>query len=819
MGNFCSAFMYFISIYLQSMKQFLLFFITLLCFSTSTFGQKNSIEAQIKEHVQTYPQEKSYLVTDRDTYIAGEDMWFAAHLVDAITHVPSTISSILYVDLVNQLDGSVIETRNIKLDDGFGKGDFVTPYNVKTGSYELIAYTNYMRNFSPEFYFRKEIKIISNEDPEEVKQNEKKFQVQFFPEGGYLVNGIENQIALKVVGQDGELKKVAGQIINKEGKSLGNFTTSENGIGLFYFLPNYGEKYTAIIQNGDKEQKFDLPTVLKSGYGMSVVHQIKSLNVTVKQSDDSQSLKGHKILGQMRGRVLFSQVIEQDSDVNFSIPIENFPPGVLHITQFDEQERPRNERLVFIDNEIPDYTFEFKNLEVVAKTLQDEKHKLKILNDQNKEVKGNFSMTILDDKFYEKNQTIQEYLFLESDLPGIVPNLTQYFDTNLSKRQRNALQDQLMRTYGWRRFTWQEVAEKEERITYLPEKDGYVRNFKLTKPSSKKGLVANVEFVVYEPFTAEEARSNRNGLVTFIGLGGIDTIDYYLKANINEGYKKKGKKVKPIYDNIEIKPLTEQIELHEIKWEFSEGSTFTGDNDFVSDILQDPRIGQNYFDVFLDPIVVSARSGTSSFEERFERVNKIYGIPSSRVDTDEFPTNIFFTDMIRTVPGVRVSGDRLNPNILIRGVQSINADNTPLILLDGVPVDVGFVAPLSSFDIDFIDVLKGVDAAVYGSRGTNGVIAVYSNRANINKPSGADSGTFASTLPGYYQAREYYNPMFIEEVDKRAIFSPTLYWNPDVSTTDIEFTSPDYPANYVIKVEGITEDGVPIYYERFYRVE
>jgi len=118
-------------------------------------AQDTGIEKALTDYVAKYPQEKAYIVTDRSTYIAGEDIWFAAHLVDATTHQPTKISTILYVDLVDKKTGNVILRRNIEITDGLGEGDFIAPYDVQSGTYDLVAFTSYMRNFDSDFFFKK----------------------------------------------------------------------------------------------------------------------------------------------------------------------------------------------------------------------------------------------------------------------------------------------------------------------------------------------------------------------------------------------------------------------------------------------------------------------------------------------------------------------------------------------------------------------------------------------------------------------------------------------------------------------------------------
>jgi TonB-dependent SusC/RagA subfamily outer membrane receptor len=75
--------------------------------------------------------------------------------------------------------------------------------------------------------------------------------------------------------------------------------------------------------------------------------------------------------------------------------------------------------------------------------------------------------------------------------------------------------------------------------------------------------------------------------------------------------------------------------------------------------------------------------------------------------------------MIRgRVPGVEVSGK----SIKIRGSNSLNVSTEPLFVVDGVIVKE--IDDISPETVKSIEVLKGPDASIYGTRGSNGVIVI-----------------------------------------------------------------------------------------------
>ncbi len=82
------------------------------------------------------------------------------------------------------------------------------------------------------------------------------------------------------------------------------------------------------------------------------------------------------------------------------------------------------------------------------------------------------------------------------------------------------------------------------------------------------------------------------------------------------------------------------------------------------------------------------------------------------------------------------------PSIQVRGVRSLNADQGPLYVVDGMIMQNGGIENINPQDIESIDVLKdAASTSVYGSRGANGVILVTTKHGKEGKLSVNYSGT------------------------------------------------------------------------------
>lgn len=110
--------------------------------------------------------------------------------------------------------------------------------------------------------------------------------------------------------------------------------------------------------------------------------------------------------------------------------------------------------------------------------------------------------------------------------------------------------------------------------------------------------------------------------------------------------------------------------------------------------------------------------------------DKLYAISNLNEKDMDFSkyTNIY--DIISgRFPGVRISGSK----IIIRGISTFIGSNAALLVVDGVIVDEGSFASIPTTDIASINVLKGAAAAIYGVRGTNGVVIVETKRGGRNQ--------------------------------------------------------------------------------------
>ena len=128
---------------------------------------------------------------------------------------------------------------------------------------------------------------------------------------------------------------------------------------------------------------------------------------------------------------------------------------------------------------------------------------------------------------------------------------------------------------------------------------------------------------------------------------------------------------------------------------------------------------------------VEVKGKRPAIRKKFDEKRFLYTSASQTLDFENLEelTNPLLA-LSGRVPGLTY---RIGQGVFLRSPNSINGSEGALLLLDGSPVsDINAIESLSFSNIDFIDVVKGFQASIFGSAGVNGVIAIYTKNAKTN---------------------------------------------------------------------------------------
>ena len=813
----------------------------LLLFS---FSYYNNFRELVIEKLSNYNQngpEKIYIQTDKPYYAIGDNIWLSAYLLNGITHKSSLTSNVVYVELINAKD-SIVDKKQLLVTDINTAGDFKIRNNWQPGTYTLRAYTNYMRNDSPDYFFSKEIPVVnvtpnSTVATRKISTNtstntdaviNKIPDIGFYPESGYLVNNIPSKTAIKVKGTFKD-SKIKGVIKNSKNEIVTTFETYKFGLGIINFVPKHNENYYASIKINNKDVKYPFPKVLPEGYNLEVANHGNQIHVKVASSR-SKSLKNTLLIAHQRGKLVYEHLQTIDT-TSYKIKIDTkfLTDGITNFTLFDNEGKPICERLVFTENSENNVSIDV----VLNKTQPTTRDKVSLsiaIKDKTKRpVFGNLSFAITDVDAIAQNtntENIKTYLLLNSDLRGHIENPGYYFQKENDPRRRFLL-DLVMLTHGWRRFTWEKLLydKPQKQLDFNAEKGIYISGH----TTDLKGLKQQISAATRLSFMSdnihqESQQSNTKGKFSYGPYIFNDTIHTILEARVKDFQSDKDKTNRFVdihLDNqlkdspeINTKKLIENVTIDSIRLK-----------NYIKKTEQRLKVTSEFSKegTVLDEIVIVAESRTKE-EARTEELKKrtpFYNNPTYRLDMAELEDQRVYNiiDLINQMPGVRA----INETISIRN------QGAPVILVDGQVVDIIDILFLTGEDVDFIDILDGPKAA-FIPNASNGAVAIYSRTGSFTSSTNVKRkpGILNFTVNGFYTAREFYAPNYSDEFE---VFNgykdlrTTLHWEPKVMltpqlpTANISFFTGDIKSNYAIKIEGITNDGVPFYHFSTFEVK
>lgn len=506
-----------------------------LSFRDSEDPRVVKIYQQLEAFSNRTQQQKIYLKTDKEKYMVGESIWLKAYVLKAFNLQPDNTSNEVFVDLIGY-DKVVYQNIIIRNIEGFANGDIAIADSIPEGNYQIVAYTNWMKNFDDEYFFSKTIQIVNPRYNNFITQpvfdnikkrnksfveGEKEMTVQFFPEGGNLVSGISGRVAFKAINRLGNGVNVKGEIFDETNKKAGSFQSKHLGMGSFVFTPEAGRKYYARVTFDDAStKKIDLPTVEQKGFvlmantiagdQLRLSIQTNAINPMDEKSNE------FFIVGQAGGEIKYiSKALYKGKPVNVVIPKKLFPAGISQITIFDYHTNPVCERLVFI---FPKETETQTSMEV-AKTNEgnDLVFKIQLRDKLGQTSAGNLSLSLSENveinDFHIWNENIISNLLLTSDLKGKVENATQYFEE--TNPQSPVDLDLVMMINGWRRFIWKDIlAGQFPVLLYTPSlglRQGEVFSTSV-KPFSPNNSDKAFESLLNEQYDPKQIKKNTRGV-------------------------------------------------------------------------------------------------------------------------------------------------------------------------------------------------------------------------------------------------------------------------------------------------------------------
>ena len=804
---------------LQIMISIILFLSVSGFYSYSQTGEQeqifNKITTQLVIFNNAFPQEKIYLHFDKPFYTPGETIWYKAYLVNATGNIPSSLSKIIYTDLIDK-NGKVIIRQTLQAGNGFANGDLLLPESLAPGMYMVRAYTNWMRNFDKDFLFTKEILLFDPQKEYDIPEAvSKKTDITFFPEGGYLAYGLTSKVAFKAIDGSGKGIHVKGEIVDQDGNVITPFESFHLGIGAFMLKPEKGKTYSAnIIQENNKKINYALPTVLEEGLVMAIDNFSGDFIKIIVQANRAFVRRNSKdvlLVVQAADKIYYTAIgnLRRRSSFVANIPKEGLPAGIIQLTLFNGEGNPECERLVFINcSDALQVTIETdkKAYAPREKVVMD----VSVSDFNGNPVAGNFSLAVTDagqvGNQGKYNDNILTSLLLTSELKGNIEQPAFYFNED-NPRSLTAL-DYLMLTQGWRRFLWKEILNDNwPAISYNIEKSTIVRKGQVLDPLTNSPVAQqNISFLMLRKKRLYERITDENGFFTFF-VDASDGKESLFFTVWDENGPQTGYKV----------IIDEELP----GYHFTDSEEISYRNQVKQNYLENRNVRAHIESSFN----YTAESGLIHIADT-ERIDPgiksddIYYKTGHTIILDEYiPFPVMEEVFIEIVPQVTIK--HIKGEVVIRVYSNEymkNFNHMPIFFIDGIPTfNQDFVLDLDPNDVERIEVLQSAEITrPAGSLlGNNGIIAIYTK-----------NGVFSSTdLPenqimefeGYYNAREFYSPIYGDprEIDRsKPDLRSLIYWEPLLLTdsdgkASVSFYNTDNITTINARIEGISYNGTP----------
>ena len=770
--------------------------VLLLCIGAESAAQKQSsldtLVGRFGHYREHAYQEKIYGHLDRTFYLTGETLWFKLYTVDGAFHKPSDLSKVAYVEVLDKMGFAVLQAK-VELKGGLGSGSFFIPASLSSGNYRFRAYTSWMKNFPPEFYFSQTVSIVNTfVAPEPLKPVEGvSCKVDFFPEGGELVSGIQSKVAFKVTDDKGDIANCQGVILDNEGDTAAYFSPHGSGLGHFLITPSSGKKYKAVITDGQGRRKESaFPEIQPRGYTLQLFDSADHLRVEVRSAgvDDG----GVYLFVHARQVVVHAQSNSlRDNRALFVIQKSALPAGISHLTVFTQDLQPVCERLYF--------KYPRKELDIAIstnqKTIARRKRVSVVLEtkDEGAPSPANLSLSVFRiDSLSSLNATnIHQYLWLRSDLPGALPSPEYFFGRKANEKDRFVAMDNLMLTHGWRRFDWEDILNRKQTFSFLPEVREHIVS----------GIVSKDQ---------KEAR----GVFTYLGSPGRIIRAYGSWSNENGAVRFE---IKDFYGprRIILQTKTDTTENYDIRIQdpFSSlRSTETMPELVLEQRSQDDllarSIGMQVQDVFYydewGEQTLTPEVDSSAF----------YGTADATYFLDDYTRFPVMEEVMREyVPGVFVRKRKDGFHFLV--VDLVNGGvlpGDPAVLVDGVPVlDVDDIMRMDPLRVKKLEVVKR--PYYLGQAVFFGVVSFTTYRGDLGGLE-LDPRSVTLNYDGLQLKRKFHSPQYLrgQQNDRMPDQRHLLHWEPEIKTDDqgkhqLEFYTSDVPGEYMIVVEGMDADG------------
>lgn len=816
--------------------------ILFFCFALAAPLCAQSIDSLMVERSSRLTIEKIHVHFDKAVYRPGDTIWYKAYI--QVNGRPSELSTTLYTEL-SDAAGKVSRQNTAPLFAAMAEGSFVLPKEWKDDKFRFRGYTAWMRNGDTSFFYDRQIPVIVKGGTAGETIAKKETSLQFFPEGGDLVAGIETKLAFKANDAYGLPVEVSGTIRDANGQTITDFQSVHNGMGFLWWKPADTSTCYAVWKDVDgKMRRTALPTVQQQGLVMGVTTGENQVFFRLTRSTRTNQVERKLLLvAQMNQALVYrARISMADSLVlTGAVPTAQLPSGILTLTVFDANEQPLAERVVFVNNH--EYGLDAA-VSIGKKNIA--KRGLNEFQISTKDtLRGDFSVAVTDalsDGVNPGSDNIVSRLLLSADVRGRIYRPYEYFTVNPDSSR--SLLDLVMLTHGWRRFNWEQLRSRElpplkyvdgnyisltatlggikERKIRPDETLNAMLQFRdsgkhmLQMPYSGKGQFRQSGLLFYDTVTAGYSFNKDRSLLLrgeprFVSslMQGPATV----RVGMGDGFLLPSPDAELIRNNLSI--AAEQLKhaftnqkvkvLENVVVKASKSKFQLLDEKYASGVF---AFTSSYsYDILSDSFSRSYKNVIDYIQAKLPGIFVIYSTTTGEPHlTWRGKTLDTWLDQMYVTPYDLVS-------IPISNVAYIKVYNEAESLIFPRRISASVITTVRG----------GLDSVTqYTISGPQPNLVVYTRHPE-DFNAGYNPQDFGKwTIPGYTVPRQFYSPDYSAPNENNALpdLRTTLFWKPDVHldkthpSVSLKFYNNDFSQKLRIVIEGMNEEGQLFRYEK-----
>ena len=736
---------------------FLFMFFHSWCLAQNTLME---IKQKFYEYQSEWSSYRLQLFFNQEKYFPGDTIYFKAYFFTEDNKAVGG-KQLIEVNLVDHR-GQSVQTIRFHVTDGKGYNQLLLSEEVAPGLYLITAHSNWMRNFEPIPFFRKQIAIVKENRIESVSPD-----IDAAVEGGRLIAGVEQKVVISA-----DKHGLPVTLVDDTGTPLLRDTTNHDGLGSFAFTPELNRSYFTHVEG--VAGPLDLGRVYRDGCVLSLSPEEDNFGLRISAPPGSK-LWGNEVFVVLTafGKIQASKAVRlrQNEIATARFSRDSLSPGIIKASLIDASGNLLSTRDFFNEQAKRPVIVRLHTSKNKFGTREQIELEVTLTDSLGKPVRGDFCISVLNNATFDNEPRNSIAMHMQERMTRDEPVPDSFV---------------ILQT---RELPWNQILA--DKLTYPGR--ALTRNIQLngTAYADYDGapLPDNTDVMFY-------LQHNKMNYQTFTIAGKVrltmpdvfGSDEFFYIAETKNGKEISGITVRWDVDSLNFPtPLRAEEGNQEDRY-----AVFSKRRRLIEQSYSAVQIPSN------------TDNATTDFEDEIATADLT-------VNVSEYMTFPTMSEMIReVVPSLfhRRIGQKSIVRLSLN--EPMTATGDPVYIIDGIASrNTDFFLSLLPSEIISIKLVKEPKKlARFGLLGKNGFVIVQTKKGNLREPLEDSARIYNGlSIPHNFSS---VNPTDV--LIHTPIFRSTVYWSPSIQVdasgkADIQFFSTDDVGSLQIRIDGYDAHG------------